>query len=102
MSALVALFAPMVTVSLLYEPSLKLMLLKAFRNSKRNSRFFVSVNLIFFSMPRSARVKCGPLTINWVNPQSPVDRDRQFRPAGATYLPVGEPPVSPPDRAAVP
>src|ERR1700730_16962506 len=82
------------------------MLLKAFRNSKRNSKFLLSEKLNFLEIPMSARVKRGPWTINVVNPQPPVKFDTQLSPAGARYRSRGVPPaigpVGPPDKVPVP
>src|SRR5215204_3491885 len=89
--------------SLPAEPTRKLMLLKAFRNSPRNSRFVLSLNRIFLIRLKSERKNDGPLRTRLVKPQLPpivgaarLGTNPKFcaqlpKPAGAINCPVGVP-----------
>src|SRR5687767_1892197 len=92
---------PSVFKSFPADPTRKLMLLKAFRNSPRSSRFIDSLKRTFFTRLRSERKNAGPLSTRFEKPHSPrialtlgtnPTLCWQFpKPAGAINLPSGEP-----------
>src|SRR5688500_8643979 len=68
------------------------MLLKAFRNSPRNSRFVRSLKRTFLTMLKSDRKNDGPFSTRLANPHDPTVGCGQLpKPAGPMNLPVGLP-----------
>ena len=67
------------------------MLLKAFRNSPRNSRFVRSLKRTFLTMLKSDRKNDGPFSTRLANPHVPGTFPvwQLPNPAGAMNLPVG-------------
>src|SRR5215211_2267820 len=94
---------PSVFKSFPADPTRKLMLLKAFRNSPRSSRFIDSLNRTFFTMLKSVGKNGGPLSKRFAKPHSPpISGELRLgtcpklcgqlpKPAGAINLPVGAP-----------